>query len=468
MPDASRPARPWKMIDVGAHPFLNKYALIIYAVVLVVLIPVIIIGNTLYVIRQYRHTLDVQLHTQAAMVGEVLSSHFTTREKLSDAQTIIDTIQERVSEISTIDILAPEGDAFRIIASTVAENINKLSEHPANKLAWIQNTGVANQSRPSESDIFRDPELQEESFWNVTIPIYDTSDEKIALVNLKLSLREVNKLEKKTLIRSYALLIMTLLIIIALTSLNTKFFEFAHLFKKLQEVDKMKDEFISMASHELRSPITAIKGFVSMFIQGSFGVINDAGTRGLHIIDASIKRLGDLVDDLLDVSRIEQNRIQLTTEDIDLNAVVQQTVDELKIMADSKNLQLLFTRELSAQTVRADRDKVRQILVNIIGNAIKYTKHGSVSVTIGADTQLAKIKVKDTGIGIPAKNREKLFNKFYRVESEATKGIVGTGLGLWITKQLITLMGGEIYVDSIEGTGTEVSFTLPISKKITT
>jgi signal transduction histidine kinase len=241
---------------------------------------------------------------------------------------------------------------------------------------------------------------------------------------------------------------------------NTRFFEYAILFRKLQEVDEMKDEFISMASHELRAPIAAINGYVVMFIEGGLGTFNEAGEKGLKIVRASIQRLGNLVEDLLDVSRIEQNRIDLTLKPLKIQNVIKQTLDEQKIQADAKGIELKHISRADWQPVYADSDKLRQILVNLIGNAIKYTKNGSVQIDVDDAGSHVKVKIKDTGIGISAANREHLFDKFYRVKNEQTKGIVGTGLGLWITKRLIELMGGKIFVDSIENVGTEFSFTI--------
>lgn len=201
-----------------------------------------------------------------------------------------------------------------------------------------------------------------------------------------------------------------------------------------------------------------------MFLDGSMGTLTDVGKKSLGIVSASVRHLDDLVEDLLNVSRIEQNRLPLNVTTLNPDEAIQQAVDELKILADNKSLQLLFTKNIDTHPVLADRDHLRQILINLISNAIKYTPRGSVTVTVAATDELVTIKIKDTGIGIGARDREKLFTKFYRVASEQTKGIRGTGLGLWITKKLANLMGGELYIDSIEGTGTEVSVTLPRAK----
>jgi signal transduction histidine kinase len=310
--------------------------------------------------------------------------------------------------------------------------------------------------------------LKDQRYFNTIFPLHDTAGAKIALLNLKMSVKVTDDLTRQTLIISGIILIITLLIIIALLMINTRLFEFAILFNKLKEIDQMKDEFISMASHELRSPITAIKGYVSMFADGSFGVISEQGKKSVAIIESSIRRLADLVEDLLDVSRIEQNRLQVTPEETNLNEIISMTVDEMAVSAQAKKITLSYpTKGESLPTVSADKDKLRQVLVNLIGNAIKYTPAGSVLVTAQPqpDDKYLIIRVKDSGIGMSAQEREELFNKFYRIKNESTKGIIGTGLGLWITKQLVNLMGGEIYVDSIVGTGTEFSFTIPVFTK---
>ena len=227
----------------------------------------------------------------------------------------------------------------------------------------------------------------------------------------------------------------------------------------------MKDEFISIASHELRTPITAIKGYVSMVQDGSYGPVSARIHDGLGNVVQSSDRLGQLVEDLLDVSRIEQGRLPIKMSQVIPQVAAQATVLELTPMAKAKGLELTLVVPPDLPLVLADPDKLHQVLVNLVGNAIKYTESGAVEVRLIAQAPWVAIRVKDTGIGMSVDAQAHLFEKFYRIQSDATAKIRGSGLGLWITKQLVELMHGKIEVQSIEGTGTQVIVRLPVAPK---
>jgi len=246
-----------------------------------------------------------------------------------------------------------------------------------------------------------------------------------------------------------------------------RLWDYALLYKKIKEVDEMKDEFISIASHELRTPITSIKGFSSMMIDGTLGKVNKEVLNGAQIIKESSVRLAVLVEDLLNVSRIEQNRIEMSIANISPSETIESTLKELKVQSDAKGLLLSFLPYKSElPLIAVDTQKLKQIMVNLVGNSIKYTENGKVEVLCEEKNNgdILEIKIKDTGIGMSAKARENLFQKFYRIKTEKTEKISGTGLGLWITKQLVEMMKGKIMVDSIENVGTQVTLQFKIVK----
>ena len=236
-------------------------------------------------------------------------------------------------------------------------------------------------------------------------------------------------------------------------------------YEELKTLDKMKDEFISMASHELRTPISTMKGFLSMILSGDFGKLNKEGQKSLKIIEISNNRLGKLVDDLLNVSRIEQGRLQIRLESINIEKIVYDITDQLILKVKEKKLELTLDIEEGLSLALADEDRLKQVLINLIDNAIKYTEKGWIEVSVKKESNNIKVSIKDSGIGMSKKDQEKLFTKFYRIKRNKTIGIEGTGLGLWITKQIVELMNGKIYVDSKKNIGTQVSFTIPIFKK---
>jgi len=226
------------------------------------------------------------------------------------------------------------------------------------------------------------------------------------------------------------------------------------------QVEQMKQELIAIATHELRTPITGIKGYLDMILEGDTGKLGPDTQETIEEVVKINQRLADLVDDLLNVGRIEQGRIEIKPVAMDLDKLITEVIGELSIQAKDKKLELKYPKAIVPQ-VKADPDRVRQILINLIGNAIKYTPNGSVEASatkVGNDVVTA---VKDTGLGMDKEAQKRLFEKFYRVKNEQTRQITGTGLGLWITKKLVEMMGGEITIQSEEGKGSTFTFSLP-------
>ena len=228
------------------------------------------------------------------------------------------------------------------------------------------------------------------------------------------------------------------------------------------EVEQMKRELVSIATHELRTPITGIKGYLDMIMQGDMGEVNPDVKETIEEVVKINQRLADLVDDLLNVGRIEEGRIEIKPVPMDLGKLVSDVAGELSIQAEDKKLELVEPKMTGVQ-VKADPERTRQVLVNLIGNAIKYTEAGKVEIAIEKNEGKVTCHIKDTGLGISALEQKKLFAKFYRVKTEKTRTITGTGLGLWITKSLIEMMGGQIGVTSTEGKGSDFYFSLPVS-----
>lgn len=436
---------------------------VIYAIVLILLIPLAIILNTIWSVKSFQTNIDISLQRQALMIGQLFDSTvYEGTVSHDELQTKVQSIKNSGVEVRSFDILVREGESFRIIASFDENKIGNSTDDLNYIISWHQNEAVAT----LVSDII-EGQTEQERLWEIAIPLKNVAGEKSALLSLRLSLKLIDDLVRETLTKSYIILTITVLIVILLLALNTRLFEHAILFRKLKEVDKMKDEFISIASHELRTPITTLKGFLSMILEGDYGELNEGGKKGLKIMEASVNRLGILVEDLLNVSRLEQHRLSMTPKIVDLSAILESLTIEFEFRIQEKGLKFKLIKEDNLPRVWVDEDKLKQVLVNLMGNAIKYTKKGEIELIAKVDnTKTLTLMVKDTGLGMDAKEREFLFTKFYRVQSDETKGIVGTGLGLWITKQLVELMGGKIYVDSIKHVGSQFYFTIPIYNKV--
>ena len=446
-----------------------------YGVILVILIPLLIAYNTVFIIGKYNESMDVALQRQALTVGR--SIYALIKNDLGNEKIIQEKIKElsdRNSNFQELSILIPEDENFKIIASSERENLGKTLEFYYYQMAWSQpdNDGLATDSlklaATTEGKKIVGSFSREDRFWLVAMPMKDSSGEKQALLSMKISSKIVDDLTNYNRNASIYLLAVTVLIVILFLSIAIRLWDYALLYRKIKEVDQMKDEFISIASHELRTPLTSIKGYLSLILEGTYGKIeNKKMKEGINRAIDSSKRLEALVEDLLNVSRIEQRRLDVKNEEVELEPIIQEIISQLKIPADEKKLLLEYKEpKEKLPLILADPERLKQALINLIGNSIKYTEKGSIEVTTKIENDKLEIKIADTGIGMSAEEQKHLFEKFHRVQNEKTAKIIGTGLGLWITKQIIELMNGKIYLESMKDVGTQVTIKLDLAKKI--
>lgn len=221
---------------------------------------------------------------------------------------------------------------------------------------------------------------------------------------------------------------------------------------------KERDQFTNMIAHEFRTPLTIIKGYAS-FLEESKS-INDEDMRFVKNIHTATERLVLLVNDFLEVARLQSGRLEIEKTKTNLTPIINQVCDDLQSLAKKKNLSLLGLSSDSPLVIQTDAKRVTQILINIITNSLKYTESGSVSIECLDNPDDITILVKDTGTGISAEDQSKLFAPFTRVGGVDDTETTGTGLGMWITKQLVALLGGSIGVESIKGVGTHIVIKL--------
>ena len=230
-------------------------------------------------------------------------------------------------------------------------------------------------------------------------------------------------------------------------------------------MDEARNEFISVVSHELRTPMTAIKGFTDLILDGDAGWVSDQQRELLTVVQANADRLVDLVNDMLDISRIESGRIQLDPTATDLAAAIQSAIASLRPMIDAKQHNILVEMDERVPPIYADEARLSQILTNLLANACKYTPAGGwITVRTELLDSHVAVSVSDTGIGIPADALPHVFTKFYRVAQRAVRETSGTGLGLAIARLLVERHGGRITAASRPGVGTTVRFTLPVAR----
>lgn len=229
---------------------------------------------------------------------------------------------------------------------------------------------------------------------------------------------------------------------------------------RLKQLDAAKNEFLSVASHQLRAPLTAIRGYASNIIDGTYGEVPANIVQPLQVLQESGRLMANAIEDYLNISRIEQGRMKYEKSVFDISDLAGKVVDELEPVATSKSLRLLFSTD-GPFTVNADIGKIKQVLTNLVDNAIKYTESGSVTVAVAKKDSVARITVSDTGVGISPEEIEKLFSKFSRAREANKVNTTGTGLGLYVAKQLTEGNGGKIWVES-EGLGKGSRFIIEL------
>ncbi len=240
--------------------------------------------------------------------------------------------------------------------------------------------------------------------------------------------------------------------------------ENARLFAAVEAANQAKTEFISFVSHELKQPMTAIKGYTDLLVKGLAGDLTEMQRSFLEVVRSNVNRMDTMVQELLDISRIEAGRLRLEIGQVALREAVEEAVRVIRQEIEAKRQTLEVEIAEPLPPVKADRNRVVQILTNLLSNAYKYTpEEGRIRVTVQPNGGFVVCSVSDTGIGIAPEEQERLFTKFFRSQHPAVRNVPGTGLGLVITKNLVELQGGQIWVESEPGKGSTFTFTLPVA-----
>jgi two-component system, OmpR family, phosphate regulon sensor histidine kinase PhoR len=234
--------------------------------------------------------------------------------------------------------------------------------------------------------------------------------------------------------------------------------------KAMKETADMKSRFISMASHELRTPLTTIQESVNIVLEGIAGNISEEQNHILSLTKANIKRLSRLVNDILDFQKLQSGKMPFDFSDQNLNIVLKEICDSFVKQAEKKGLFIRYNFNEDLPLVYCDKDRITQVILNVINNAIKFTKEGGIVVSAISEGKNVHIKIIDTGPGISKKDITRLFKTFEQIRTNENLAIKGTGLGLAISKEIISEHKGRIWVESEQGKGSEFHFTLPIKK----
>ncbi|HEX7555869.1 MAG TPA: ATP-binding protein, partial [Leptolinea sp.] len=233
---------------------------------------------------------------------------------------------------------------------------------------------------------------------------------------------------------------------------------------KAESADRLKSAFLATMSHELRTPLNSIIGFTGILLQKLVGPLSEEQEKQLKMVQGSAHHLLELINDVLDISKIEADQIVISTEEFDVAESIRKSVEKIKPLADKKGLSLITEINPRNILITSDRRRVEQILINLLNNAVKFTDHGQVRLECRLENDNLLISIHDTGIGIKPEDLQTLFKPFRQIDTGLTRQYEGTGLGLSICKRLIEILGGDIQVVSEPGVGSTFSFILPIQR----
>jgi PAS domain S-box-containing protein len=253
---------------------------------------------------------------------------------------------------------------------------------------------------------------------------------------------------------------------VAVALQNTRLFaEQASTLERLRELDQLKSSFLANMSHELRTPLNSILGFAQVMLEGIDGDITTQMENDLQVIQKNGQHLLNLISDILDMAKIEAGKMTLNTEIFDLKETMEEVVEITTPMARAKSISVLLNVNIQQTLdIYADRMRLRQVMINIVNNAIKFTEQGYIELSAARESGLIRVMVKDTGIGIPASHLNKIFEEFSQVDSSTTRKAGGTGLGLPISRHLVELHGGKLWAESagVPGEGATFVIELPV------
>ncbi len=231
--------------------------------------------------------------------------------------------------------------------------------------------------------------------------------------------------------------------------------------EELKALDELKDDFVNTVSHEFRLPLTIVQESIRQIAEGMFGEVNEEQQKYFNMSLRNIHRLKALIDNMLDITKIEKGKLEIFKKNIDLGEIIKEVMSDFSHKIEQKGLSISSDLPPQKVEILADKDKITQVLINLVGNACKFTEKGEIKISLRDNGGFIECSIEDSGIGIAPKDIPLLFSKFHQLGRSKGQQEKGTGLGLVISKYIIELHNGQITVESKEGVGTKFAFTLP-------
>ena len=428
--------------------YIKKHPQLLLTVLLIAVIPVAFMLSGQQFLNAARLNQETLERERLGMLHDLFVSYMGAVE--FDPARIaleINTLTTQNPDIVRFAVAKQEEGGIRIIASQALAETG----------SYVTDTGLYQAANISPGNSIIAPALEDGvRYWN-SVRVVE-SDYGMYYLVTDTSLAHIDTLFAERIRSAYYWLFGILAVVLLLVLRHVRLIDYAYLYRETKRANEMKDLFTNMIAHELRAPLTAMRGYASLIRERKD--VHESVRTSADRIEQSSDRLILIVNDLLDVARIHSGKLSIKSERTNVRAVVTQVVDAMRMVAKEKNI--VINAAVSGDVyIQGDEKRLYQAFTNLVSNAIKYTKAGSIELTLEEFAGRVEVRVKDTGAGISAANQKQLFAPFFRVENTDTAGTVGTGLGMWITKQLIELMHGSIDVESIKGVGTHVVVTLP-------
>lgn len=442
---------------------MNKTKLeFLYSIAILIAIPLLLVVNTVLLVNNTRNSYNTELRRKADLVNLTLANAALPYLEDNDTAPLnrfLTKLDNESNTISNLLITRLNGNEVDI----VARSDNSVSELEPAQQQHVKIAADSKENAIARLDDAVDTDGDRTTAWTIATPLVDNSGNLVAVALSSTSTSDADELISSTYTTSFIVLFISVIVAIALLLHHYRLASYSKLLAKQKEINQTMSDFLSVATHELKAPTSIIKGYISNVTDGTFGDISDKIKEQLNVALSQTDRLGSLVKDLLNVSRIEQGRVEYDIKEVDIAGIIDTIKSTYDPVAQDKGLKIEHKKLEFPVQVKADAGRVQEIFTNLIDNAVKYTPSGTVTISYQVEKDKLATKIRDTGPGITAEERERLFQRFYRVKNEHTKDISGTGLGLWIIKQYIEHMGGHIEVDSLVGSGTEFSVHLPLS-----
>ena len=462
----------------SALSFIRQYPAVLYSLALVVILPVAMFSITFMTIQSFNGQINSFLQSHTLTLEQMITSFFQDQianPPDNNPQEAYDSLQQKIDQINSISDGNPEftdlrvliknsDNNFTIVAAQDKSLVKKEISADPNKSGGDSVVALSfSNAQPIAGGVTQDGK----QYWQIIQPLLSQSNEPVGVVSLLVPLEKINAGVASVVQKSFIILSIIIILTLFLIYQHTRLFSYVLLSNKLKEVDKLKDQFIRMATHELQSPVTTIRGYVEELKDELVSVTNDEQKEYLNRISLSAKNLADLIFDILEVSHLQQGRMDFDAQNVLPAKIVADIVANVRLKAEAKGLKLEFAGGDCPYFINVNETRFKQIVTNMIENSIKYTPKGEIKVSITGDRARKRvvILVQDTGFGISAEGQAHLFEQFYRVKTQENAGIPGTGLGMWMSKQMAQKMKGDLLVESIEHVGSRFFVIFPLIEK---